>query len=118
MDEEKFMRKFSALALFASLLCFAPGLRGQGTPNGQVGGGSAVLRQTSVGLLVLALGPDRSDHKGNNGCGAGDSNRRGNDCRAVPEGGATIAYLGLAGFCCLAAVIYTIRRRGQISQTN
>ena len=112
------MRKFSAVALFAALLCFAPSLLGQGTLNGQVGGGSAVLSQASVGLLVLALGPDRGDHNGNNGCGGGDSDRRGYDCKAVPEGGATIAYLGLAGFCCLAAVIYTIRRRGQISQTN
>jgi hypothetical protein len=111
------MRKFSAVALFAALLCFAPSLLGQGTLNSKVGGGSAVLSQTSVGLLVLGLGPDRSDHKGNNGCGGGDWNGRG-DCKEVPEGGATIAYLGLAGFVCLAAVIYTIRRRGQISQTN
>ena len=109
------MRKFSAVALFAALLCFAPSLLGQGTLNGQVGGGSAVLSQTSPALLLVALEPARGDHNGNNGCR--NSNGRG-DCKAVPEGGATIAYLGLAGFCCLAAVIYTIRRRGQISQTN
>jgi hypothetical protein len=113
MYEEKYMRKFSALALFAALLCFAPSLVGQGTlNNSNKVGGSAVLSRTSVGLLVLGLGPDRSDKNENNGC------RHDNDCKAVPEGGATIAYLGLAGFCCLAAVIYTIRRRGQISQTN
>jgi hypothetical protein len=70
------------------------------------------LSQTSVGLLVLALEPDRGDHNGNNGC------RHDADCKAVPEGGATVSYLGLAGLCCLAAVVYTIRRRGQISQTN
>jgi hypothetical protein len=112
MYEEKYMRKFSALALLAALLCFAPSLVGQGTLNSKVGGGNAVLNQTSVGLLVLALGPDKSDNNGNNGC------RHDADCKAVPEGGATVSYLGLAGLCCLAAVVYTIRRRGQISQTN
>jgi len=109
------MRKFSALALFAALLCFAPSLLGQGTLNGQAGGGNAVFSQTSMGVLVLAVEPIGKNNSANNGC-SGNSNRR--DCRAVPEGGATIAYLGLAGFCCFAAVIYTLRRRGQISQTN
>ena len=110
MYEEKYMRKFSAFALLAALLCFAPGLVAQGTLNSN--SGSAVLSQTSMGLLVLTLGPERSDKNGNNGC------RHDAGCKAVPEGGATVSYLGLAGLCCFAAVVYTIRRRGQISQTN
>ena len=113
------MSKFSALALCAALLCFAPSLVGQRTLNSdsKVGGGSAVLSQTSVGLLVLALGPDGDDHNWKHGCGE-ESNRHDKNCNAVPEGGATVSYLGLAGLCCLAAVVYSVRRRGQISQTN
>jgi len=106
------MRKFPALALLAALLCFTTGALGQGTFNSKVGGGGATLSQAATGLLVLALGPG----EGRSGCK--DSGRYSSDCKAVPEGGATIAYLGLAGLCCLAAAVYTIRRRGQISGTH
>jgi hypothetical protein len=122
--------KFSALALFAALLCFAPCALAQGTLNGNHG--SAVLSQTSAGLLVFALGPDGArpgDHNGRNGnngnghgCGDGWGWDRdgggGKGCNAVPEGGATLMYLGLAGLCCLAAAIFTIRQREQASGIN
>lgn len=111
------MRKFSALAMLAALLCFTTGALGQGTRSNKVG--RATLSQTPTGLLVLALASRGYD--GRDGCGGGGDDERysGDDgCKAVPEGGATIAYLGLAGLCCLAAAMYAIRRSGQISETH
>lgn len=118
------MTKFSALALIAALtaalLCFAPSAFAQGTLNRNLGG--AVLSQNSAGLLVLALEPAGGEHhRVRNGCGdrsGWDRDGGGNGCNAVPEGGAAFLYLGLAGLCCLAAAIFTIRRREPASETN
>lgn len=112
--------RFLASAVLASFLCLAPGALGQPTVSAKVSDG-IFLSQTATTVLVFALaqgdhwGGDGEHHK--KGCGDRDG-RRGGNCSQVPEGGTTFMYLTLAGFCCLATAIFTIRRRTRLPGTN
>jgi hypothetical protein len=114
--------RFLASALLASFLCSAPSALGQPTVNAKVSDG-IFLSQTATTVLVLALGPGDhwggdGDH-GKKGCGDRDRDgRRGGNCSQVPEGGTNFMYLTLAGLCCLATGIFTIRRRTRLPGTN
>ncbi len=102
------------------------------------------LSQTSAIVIALAFGPGGRgghDHDGGNGYGNGNGNGnrdgngngngngngcgnqnwgwgQGGGCSQVPEGGATFAYIALAGLCCLAAAIFRIRQQTRVSETN
>lgn len=106
--------KFSASILLAAFLSFAPSALGQSPVDARVGG-TSFLTQTPATVLVLTFGPN-GDY-GKRGCGDKDRRRAGN-CTQVPEGGTTFMYLTLAGLCCLATGIFTIRRRNRSLGTN
>ena len=112
--------RFLPSALLTASLCFAPSALGQPTVNAKVSNG-IFLSQSATTALVLAFGPGDhwggdGDH-GKKGCGDRDG-RRGGNCSQVPEGGTNFMYLTLAGLCCLATGIFTIRRRTRLPGTN
>ena len=111
--------KFLALVLLTASLCLAPSAFGRASVNGKVGG-SFFLSQTATSALVLTLGPgaDAWGDRGDKGCGERRDRRRGGNCSQVPEGGTTFVYLTLAGLCCLATAIFTIRRRARLPETS
>lgn len=121
--------RFSVLAVFAALLCFAPCAIGQ---NVTVAGNS-VLNHAPSAFLTVGLGPG-DHHKDGGGCGkkggnggwewffgGGDNKNKGcgpTPTAAVPEGGTSLMYLALAGLCCFGAMAYRMRRHESVSQIN
>jgi hypothetical protein len=123
------MKSFSRLSagvFLAGVLCFAPGAFGQGSSR----------HQAASGFLAFSIAPHSNHHRaadhdgGGNGCGNqggggwgwdGDGwggGGNGGGCTPVPEGGTALAYLSIAGFCCLGAAIARSRRPVGASEAN
>ena len=128
----KSVARFSAFAVFAALLCFAPCAFGQGIVNvkATVAGTSVVNYAPSFFAFAFGPGDRGGDHvRGNNGGGNGCNNQNGGGggwwggnngnngnnggggCVAVPEGGTTLMYLLFAGLACFGAAALRSRRK-------
>ena len=117
----KSMASLSTVA-FVAVLCFASCAFAQDKVNAKMSVGSPAL-------LTLTLGFGNNGGN-NNGGGNGCSNQGGNGwgwdtwggnkggCKSVPEGGATLTYLSLAGLCCLGAVAFRSRHSAALPNTN
>lgn len=68
--------------------------------------------QPAAFAVLLVFKNGNGGGKGNGGGGGGCPNQpeKGQNCATVPEGGSTPAYLGLAGFACVGAIVYRRRR--------
>ncbi len=120
--------RFSVLVFFAALLCFAPCAVGQGIAVA----GNSVLNQAPTAFLTIGLGPGGllgGDNNNGNCGGQGGSDgwdwffggRNKKDCKpptAMPEGGASLMYLALAGLCCFGAIGYRLRRQASVARSN
>lgn len=110
----KSIGKISALVGFAALLCFAPCALGQGSDHAKLAEArnTTLLNFVPSSFLAYAYGPNESKKHG--GC----TNRKSENCAAVPEGGAALIYLSLAGLCCLGAMVWRFHRPVEVRQTN
>jgi hypothetical protein len=131
----KSVARFSAFAVLAALMCFAPCAFGQRIVNvkGTVAGASVVNYAPSFFAFTFGPGGRGGDHgrggngngNGNgNGCnnqggggngwwGGNNGNNGGGGCVAVPEGGTTLMYLLLAGLACFGAAALRSRRQAE-----
>jgi hypothetical protein len=124
----KSVARFSAFAVFAALLCFAPGAFGQGIVNAKATVAGASVVNYAPSFFAFTFGVRDGDHgrrngNGNgNGCnnqggggggwwGGNNGNNGGGGCVAVPEGGTTFMYLLLAGLACFGAAALRSRRQ-------
>jgi hypothetical protein len=114
--------KISGLVCFAAVLCFLPCAFGQSTAAPRLtGSGHAVLNVEPSSFLAFALTTgdeffnNDKNGKNKNGC----DNRTGH-CDAVarpmPEGGASLMYLLLAGLACLGGMVFRSRRQVSMRQ--
>jgi len=124
--------RVSAWVVFAALVCFAPCAIGQSTVKvNMTVAGNTILNNAPSAFLTFGPGPGDllgGDHgNSNKGCNAGDGgwgwDRRGGDKKgcggtAVPEGGTSLMYVSLAGLCCLAAMVYRLRRQARVGESN
>lgn len=136
------MKSFSRLTawLFLSgVLCFAPSAFGLESNRHQAAGVNGIL-SAPPSFLAFTLLPshrhrvaehDGGGEGGGNGCGnqakgggwgwgsdEGGGNGNGGGCTPVPEGGTALAYLTIAGLCCLGAVVMRSRRQVRVSQAS
>ena len=136
----KSFSRFSVWAAVATLMGFAPFALGQSKVNVKVtNSGTGVFNSAPAGFLALSFGPggfggnrggNNGGHNGGNnggnggnqgGNGGGQNGCGGNQgwndqvgggkCTQVPEGGTTLMYLFLAGFCCAGAMVLRPRRQ-------
>jgi hypothetical protein len=140
--------RLSGLVAFAALLCFLPSAFGQSPANSKATGPThRIVNYQMPNLLAFALtsGKDLYDNKGNKGNNGGNGNggygnggnggygnggNGGGSCgygkictppspnAHIPEGGAPLMYLLLAGLACLGAMFLRSRRQASISQIN
>ncbi|MGA3212676.1 MAG: hypothetical protein ABSD20_15325 [Terriglobales bacterium] len=101
--------RFSVIAVLAALLCIAPGALAQGAAHSR----NVVLSEISASVLTLGPSADRQNGNGGGRCNQDWGRQQGGNgqCGQVPEGGTTVAYVSLAGLCCLAAAMFRARRR-------
>jgi len=139
----KSITRFWASVAFAALLCFVPRAFGQGPVDGRVTRpGNNVLRYAPASFLAFNFGPGGKGNGGGWGgggggngggggggkCGGGGDKgwdgwnggggKGGGGCNQVPEGGAAITYVSLAGLCCLGAIFLRFRRQPGVSAIN
>jgi hypothetical protein len=111
----KFSCRISGLVSFAAFLCFLPCASGQSVANVKVTGSGRFLNVEPSNVLALALTKGDDFYKNFNKNGNTCDGRKGQSdkCAAVPEGGASLMYLLLAGLFCLGG--FVLRSRWQMS---
>ncbi|MGB8731990.1 MAG: hypothetical protein WCC99_12150 [Candidatus Sulfotelmatobacter sp.] len=131
----KSVARFSVLAAFAALMCFAPCAFAQGLAGGTAAGAS-VLNSAPPAFLIFG-GPGGNQlggqfggiggfggwggNGGNGGCGNqgwggwGDKGGcGGGGSKSVPEGGTSLMYLAFSSLFCVGAVVYRSRRQTSV----
>lgn len=122
----KSVYRLSGFVFLAGLMCFLPSAFGQSPANAKATSAThSVLNNRPSSLLAFAFtsGHDLYNNNGKGGNGGygnggngkgGDGNggtcsyspsKGGDKCAAVPEGGAPLMYLLLAGLSCLGAMV-------------